>query len=278
MLIAKNLIDRIDEIVERSYIGFTHDLIGDDFFSEEQKRTLEGLGLIVGRKPLIELLYVLVRQRSTPGYKKDASLQMLLDDVTRSGILPAVRDTEAYTIEHAKHEVKEAVETSKSDLKKKVKQEITQVNNEYKNEIATERIDTIPNLAEKNTKFSNLLLAGVAGLLVATQTNFVRSFTTSITNLANHAAVDELVGQVTIDGGSPADVRVYKEVINDSSLCQWCQDFYMSADGSPIVYKLSELQRNGSNFGKPKSAWLPTVDAVHPRCRCQLHYISDSSS
>ena len=53
--------------------------------------------------------------------------------------------------------------------------------------------------------------------------------------------------------------------------CQWCDKFYTEG-GKPKEYRLSELVANGSNYGKPKSAWLPTISVTHPRCRCQLHY------
>jgi len=58
--------------------------------------------------------------------------------------------------------------------------------------------------------------------------------------------------------------------VNDGHLCIYCDHFYTAADGSPRVFTLSELQKNGSNEGKKKSQWKPTLDSTHPRCRCQL--------
>lgn len=52
--------------------------------------------------------------------------------------------------------------------------------------------------------------------------------------------------------------------------CEWCHHFYLNNDGTPKVYKLAELQNNGTNIGKPKQAWKPVLGPTHIRCRCQL--------
>ena len=271
---ADYIFNRIDEIVERSYLDFTFDIIGDDFFTENQKRQVEALGLLVGTKPLIELVYTLVRQRSTPGYRQDRTVNELLDEIARSGVLPVINDTHQYSIDHAKGQINQAIEDTKTLIKKKVKEEILKVNNEYKNEIAAERIVAVPNLAEKREEKTALLLAGIAGVALAAQSDFVRAFTTSLTDTANNAAVDEATSQIAMRNISPKDTLVYKQVINDGSLCKWCDSFYTDADGKPKIYRLEELQTNGSNYGLPKSAWKPTIGSTHPRCRCQLQYVN----
>ena len=54
--------------------------------------------------------------------------------------------------------------------------------------------------------------------------------------------------------------------------CHWCNKAYNNDDGTPKIYKLSELQANGSNLGLPKGAWKPVIGAHHFRCRCQLFF------
>ncbi|MDX1471349.1 MAG: hypothetical protein R3213_07615 [Flavobacteriaceae bacterium] len=262
---AKTIFKNIDDIVERAYLDFTFLIIGDDFFTEDQKRNIEALGLIIGRRPLIELLYILVRQRSTPGYRKDRTLNQLLDEIAETGVLPVINDTHQYSIEHGKAKINEAIEQSKRDLKSKIKHEILTANNEFKNEIAVERLTAIPAMVEKKEQHSKKLLLALAGIGVAVHSGFLKSFTTAMTDTVNNAAVDSAT--------TARSEKVYKEVISDKSLCPWCDSFYRDKDGMPKVYNLSELQKNGSNSGKPKSQWKPTVGATHPRCRCQLHFV-----
>lgn len=266
------IFERIDEIVELAYVDFTFDLIGADFFTAEQRTQVESLGLIIGRRPLVELLYMLVRMRSTPGYRTDRTLNQLLAEIQETGVLPVINDAHQYSINHAKAQMNEAIETTKTEVKKKVKQEILKVNNDFKNDVAVSRITTLPDLQKRRDDYTNLMLIGIGALSIGLHKNFVKGFTTALTDMVNNSVVDEATTQVAMDE-LPAKVEVYKRVINDASLCPWCSSFYTEADGQPKIYELSELQANGTNEGKPKSAWLPVVGATHPRCRCQLQYV-----
>ncbi len=269
-----DIFKRIDDIVERAYLDFTFRIIGDDFFTDEQKRNIEALGLIIGRRPLIELLYIIVRQRSTPGYRVDRTLNQLIAEIAETGVLPIINDTHRYSIDHAKAQFNESIEHTKRDIKNRVKQEILTVNNDFKNEIAVERVVSVPQMQDKTSKYGGKMLAAVAGIGIAVHSGFIRSFTTALTNTVNNAAVDEATTMASLTGISPKEVGVFKKVINDNSLCPWCEAFYTDVDGMPKVYSLAELQANGSNSGKPKSAWRATVGPVHPRCRCQLHFVT----
>ena len=169
----EEVFSRIDQIVERAYIDFTFDIVGADFFTQEQRTKIEGLGLILGARPLIELIYILVRMRSTEGYRKDKTLNELLDYVKESGELPIINDSSRYSIDHAKSEINEAMNDAIATTKKKVKQEILIHNNEYKNELsslAAAPISEIPDTKEKHTKE---LLLGLAGLTVLLHKDFI---------------------------------------------------------------------------------------------------------
>lgn len=74
--------------------------------------------------------------------------------------------------------------------------------------------------------------------------------------------------------GDDGDVLVYKRVYPGA--CKHCIRLYLTQGigSEPKVFKLSELEANGSNIGKKVADWLPTVDPIHPFCRCQLVYLS----
>lgn len=271
MLVGNQIFTKIDEIVDKSYLGFMFYLLGDDFFTDEQKRKVEALGRLIGNKPLIELLYLLVRQRSTVGYRRDATLNQLLDEIAATGILPIINDTNQYTIDHAKQQMMEVIEDTKADLKKRIKNEILKVNSEYKTELSVSRLQNLPKLRETREKLFKGLIKDVLKLAPVVIAGFAKSFATAFTNFINNGAVDAAT-ITTFLNPEGKDPEVYKTVVNDGDLCSWCAKFYRNKDGSPKIYKLSELQKNGSNYGKPKSEWKPTVESTHIRCRCQLHY------
>ncbi len=276
MLTRRDLLNRIDEIVERSYLGFMFYLLGEDVLSDEQKRQVEGLGLIIGRRPLIELLYILVRNRPTEGYKKDATLNQLLDQIASTGILPVINDTHQATLDNGKASMFEAIESTKSELKKQVTQKINQINRQYKQDVAAAPMINLEEQRKKEQKYENMMLAAVAAAATGLHSNFVRAFTTSMTDIVNDSVVDNITQAAMLETKDPGKTLVYKEVVNDGRLCQWCDEFYVGRDGKPIIYTLQELQANGSNYGRPKSSWKPVLEATHPHCRCQLHTLSDA--
>ena len=271
MLTGKTLFNRIDEIVELSYLTFLFELIGADILSDAQKRQLESMGLIIGQRPLIELLYILIRNRPRDGYDNAKSLQQLFDEIANTGVLPVVSDAQQATIDTAKVAFMESIESTKAELKKKIRQEIIKANKEYRQSVSVHRYVNVQKEQKKHKDYTAALVAALVLLPDLIHKNFKRVYTTNLTDFINDAVVDQATLDATLTGVPSADTQVYKKVVNDGSLCQWCRRFYMRKDGSPIIYSLSELQANGTNEGKPKSAWKPVLGATHPHCRCQLH-------
>lgn len=275
MLVGLDLLKRIEEIIERAYTDFTYRLIGADFLTDEQKVQVEALGFIVGRRPLLELLYLLVRQINSPNYKKDVGLNMLLDQIALSGVLPTLRDTDQYTLDHAKASVHEAIEASKAQLKKQIKYQVLSVNSEYKEKQAATQITSIPEEHAKIEVSGNKLLKGltyaaVGGLAFRL---FRKDFTSAMTTMINSAVVDQVTSQIlqSVSGGpQSSDPVVYKQVVRDDRLSPECRQFHTHPNWEPRLYQLSELIANGTNVGKPKSAWKAVIGPTHPNCRCIL--------
>lgn len=68
------------------------------------------------------------------------------------------------------------------------------------------------------------------------------------------------------------DPLVYKVPIQDEKLCPNCRAAYLNNDGTPKIFKLSELEGNGTNIGLKVKEWKPTLGQLHPHCRCLLQY------
>jgi hypothetical protein len=63
------------------------------------------------------------------------------------------------------------------------------------------------------------------------------------------------------------EIYVYKVGPDDGKKCKFCHKFWQLPDGTPRVYKLSELMANGTNYGKKQVDWQATIEPTHPRCR-----------
>jgi len=69
---------------------------------------------------------------------------------------------------------------------------------------------------------------------------------------------------------SGKDAIVFKDVYDGA--CKHCIKAYLTAGigSEPKIFKLSELQANGTNIGKKVADWQPVVSSMHPHCRCTL--------
>lgn len=79
-------------------------------------------------------------------------------------------------------------------------------------------------------------------------------------------------------GGDPEDIEVFYHVL--PTACASCKKLYLHPDGTPKIFKLSEILENvqetgGMNVGRRASAigeadgWLPNA-VVHPNCHCYM--------
>lgn len=271
MLTSKLLYNHIDEIVENAYLGFLFMLVGADMLSDDQKRQVERLNLVIGRRPLIELLYMLIRNRPAEGYSTQFTLNHILSQA-ESGVLPVLNDAQQATIDTGRAAMMDAIETTKQELKKKIRQEIIDLNRQQRQNTAVKRIESISQLNERKQTLKDKLLKLIPAVMMSAQDTFDRAFSSALTDTINDVVVDSATSESLFTGVPPGKTVVYKKVIKDDRLCRWCHKFYTNQDGSPKLYSLEELQANGSNYSKPKSEWKPTLGKTHPRCRCQLFY------
>lgn len=65
------------------------------------------------------------------------------------------------------------------------------------------------------------------------------------------------------------DVSVYRLPAPDA--CPHCLRLHLGSDGQPRIFKLSQLEANGTNVGKKARDWQPVIGPVHPHCSCSIH-------
>lgn len=85
--------------------------------------------------------------------------------------------------------------------------------------------------------------------------------------------------QAIFDGESPlsakkGETRVFKRP--GPNACSMCKKLYLEPDGvTPRIFSLSELQSNGTNYGKKQRDWVATLGTLHPSCMCPLSIMPD---
>lgn len=70
-----------------------------------------------------------------------------------------------------------------------------------------------------------------------------------------------------------SDSWAFKRAMPDA--CPHCKRLHNGPDGMPRIFRLSELEANGTNVGRKAADWLPVVGTVHPYCQCELVHIPD---
>ncbi len=95
---------------------------------------------------------------------------------------------------------------------------------------------------------------------------------TELNRASNWGAMDAILHNNPEKG--PEEITVFKQGNKPGQgACEYCARFWYLEDRiTPRVYKLGELIANGSNIGRKKADWLPTVDATHPN---ETHILSE---
>lgn len=89
---------------------------------------------------------------------------------------------------------------------------------------------------------------------------------TELARASNYGSMDAIFANNK--DKTPDEVYVYKVGPSDGVTCKYCYQFWFMPDKvTPRIYKMSELIANGSNVGKKKKDWKPTVDLTHPNGR-----------
>lgn len=74
-------------------------------------------------------------------------------------------------------------------------------------------------------------------------------------------------------GRDPEEIYVYKQPSPDA--CPDCVRLHLTAGpgSTPKIFKLSEIQSNGTNVGKKRRDWKAVVGPTHPWCGCDLNEV-----
>lgn len=95
-----------------------------------------------------------------------------------------------------------------------------------------------------------------------------------ISDYVLHSAFDHgRAMSIERDGGGSS--LVYKDVYPGA--CKHCIQHYLTAGigSQPKIFKLSELQANGTNVGRKVADWQPVIGPLHPWCRCTLERVPE---
>jgi len=101
--------------------------------------------------------------------------------------------------------------------------------------------------------------------------NFERIAETELQATHNEGQIAQAV---ELDG---EDARVAR--IPESGACGYCLRLFIDRETDrPLIFRVSDIIENGSNIGRKRADWLPTLYPMHPNCRCDTIPVGPSQT
>jgi hypothetical protein len=97
--------------------------------------------------------------------------------------------------------------------------------------------------------------------------NWDRIATTELQGAYNEGVVVE-----AIRFGGP-EVRIAR--IPEPGACEACRGAFLDGEGRPRIFTAEELINNGTNVGRKRADWQPTLWPQHPNCACDTQEVPD---
>lgn len=266
MVTSKKTLEKVKEIIEKHYNKLTISLLGRSSFPEKEIKQMEAEGIDTSKdESFLKMVYYhnfinMPDDKGAPTSVPEMKAQQSVRGLTPEG------EAHDFTIENQTDKTKQLLDKLKQDVNSRIQGVIRDNNDKYKMN-ALQNLDR-PDLVDDLVKESSIgkVKQQIRDLSGVANRDFTRIAVTEMSNVIGIASVDRVVSQNT--DKNLDDVYVYRIPVNDAKLCKYCRRFYLDTDESPVVYKLSTLLGNGSNYGKKASEYLPVVGATHVNERC----------
>jgi hypothetical protein len=266
MVTSKKVQEIIANIIKKHHLRLVIGFLGNKELSLVELALLEASGYDTSNKDsLLSLVYNHVFATHNGDGTGPQSIGEMKVHQSVPGIKP-VGDAHDFAIEGLNDSAKACIEKLRVDTVTRIQNMVRDNNNDF-------RMDSLLNMDRPDALDQVVRQSSVGKLRQKLRDasgdgnrDWTRIATTEISNAIGLASADRIVtDNIKKD---LEEVYVYRIAVNDAATCKWCKRFYIDEDGSPAVYKLSTLMANGSNMGKQRDAWQPTVMSTHPSERC----------
>jgi len=273
--LSQDEIEQILNILNSRNITFIASTLGTQYLSEDEKKSLEGLGFDLdkiyneAKDPL--LLNFQLGMLSSFLDQRDLN-KIAFSDLTqmiKQGNYIPLNKRELATLDSVKRQSLSDIRANNGRIFSDINGII--VKEEQNNRDAYEKVirnEISEGLAKRESN------AKIARELARKTGDWSRNFN-RIVQYVSHQAFDE--GRAASFKRKEEDPQVYKRVF--SGACKHCVRLYLTngVGSQPVVFKLSDLEANGNNIGRKVDEWLPVLGSSHPFCRCMLVHIKRGS-
>lgn len=265
MVISRETLAKIREIIEKNYTQFTLSMLGRAVFSSEELKKLKAIGLDTSNnESFLNLCYFHNFINNPRNANAPISVEDMKAQQSQSGVKPT-GEANDYTVENLNDKAKQYIDKLKTDVVTRIEGFIRDNNDAYK-------FDALQNL-DRDAALDELVKESSLGRVKQklrdsagdANRDWQRVALTEMSNAIGIGSVDRIVtDNRTADLD---DIYVYRVIVGDALTCKYCRRFYGDVGNPPKVYRLSTLLENGSNYGLKQDQWRPVSGATHPNTR-----------
>lgn len=265
-MFSNDQINHILSIFDKQIAFFAARTLGTDVLSDQEKQTLSDAGVDV-RKLQADPAYDLVTLNFHLGLLSNVLSSKKIREMPYEQLVKYIESGNYIPLTQKEQAIIASIKRqSLSDIRSAKGKIFSDINNVVNKEFLSNRANQEQFIRDKiqNTRVSRKNIAQEIARLTG---DWSRDFDKSVQYIS-HTALNE--GRASLlERRSGKEAKVYFQVQPDA--CESCKGAYLKkGSNEPIVFPLSSIQANGNNIGKKQRDWLPTINAIHPACRCLL--------
>lgn len=265
MVLSRETLEKIREIIEKHYTQFSISMLGRASFTAKELAQMEAAGIDTSNPDsFLAMCYYHNFINNPPGPNAPTSVEDMKAQQSQRGIKPT-GEANDYTVESLNDKAKQYIDKLKTDVVTRIEGFIRDNNDAYK-------FDALANL-DRDAALDELMKESSLGRVKQklrdsskdANRDWQRVALTEMSNAIGIGSVDRIV---TDNRGADLDeVYVYRVIVGDALTCKYCRRFYGDVGEPPKLYRLSTLLANGSNYGLKTESWKPVSGATHPNTR-----------
>lgn len=242
-----NFWEKIRNIIKVFHLNYLYHLIGEEYLSKEEIKFLKDeMGkdkFKKGEIPILDKIFILGKLSQKLGINNVNEIDKVdFDKFVTKDSIPNFKIKDKKTIDQLKKQAYLDVLNKQYTTEKELRQIVlNEENNNPSGNISIKNINK--EITEKFKDWS----------YIKPSVEYISE------SVFNEGRADEIIDE---NGGD--DPYVY--IISRPDCCKHCRRVYQTG-GIPKIFKLSELQANGTNIGiKNPNNWKPTIPCLHVHC------------
>ena len=265
-MLTKEQLKKLEKVIRQRFLALQWEMFGERALTVSEIKELKQVGLL---RPTVRNFtgdaYTLGKIAGLMDRSVAAGLTYEQAMKQASKLLPGLTKVEIAAIDWASEHAGQYITGLSDDMVKEVRAATARSSGAAIRAVQDEVADAI-----RNRKTISELKTALFDAIDNREKDWTRVAFTEMNESIQRGVAHEIRDSSPLGG----DQLVFKRPAPDA--CKHCNRAYLESDGTPKVFKISELSE--TNIGRKAIDWEPTIGSIHPWCQCQLHVIPEGFS